>query len=264
MNEEKYIKETAEALGLDKVALAAYHDSLSPTLRKIGEELVPVAKLVKIALAPIKLAVWSYESIEAFLSIRETQLLAERKAKNIKTPPLSLSGPLVMNMAFSADEPDLREMYARLLASAMDERSADGAHPSFVNIIQQLTSDEAKILNYISELGIVQWKSESRDDLWQMLKDFCIEADIISYEVLYCYIDNLIRLRIFRESALNEANYSEGHKWPGEYYEPRIDNYEENFIELTKYGQTFLDACIVDNPEQKSDSDKKTVTKQGV
>lgn len=80
------------------------------------------------------MAVWGYNRVKEWLSIRVTQLLAERNAEDIKPPPLSLSGPLVMNMAFSADEPDLREMYAKLLASAMDDRTAIGAHPSFVNI----------------------------------------------------------------------------------------------------------------------------------
>lgn len=262
MNEEKYIKETAEALGLDKVALAAYHDSLSPTLRKIGEELVPVAKLVKIALAPIKLAVWSYESIEAFLSIRETQLLAERKAKNIKTPPLSLSGPLVMNMAFSADEPDLREMYARLLASAMDERSADGAHPSFVNIIQQLTSDEAKILKQIAILGNwPAWEGDydepvDHNNVWKKMHVVCKEADITHMESAPIYIHNIIRLRLLEYTLGTSKSEWSGTVIAGPHtYPVNIEKYER--IELTAYGRAFLDACVVDNPEQQSDSDSK-------
>jgi len=261
MNDLENLKETAEALGLDKVALAAYYDTLSPILKKIGEELVPLAKLVKIALAPIRLAVWSYESIEAFLSIRVTQLLAERRAKNIKTPPLSLSGPLVMNMAFSADEPDLREMYAKLLASAMDERTANEAHPSFVNIIQQLTADEAKILNYISTLE--EWPSwmgnfdlkDDEDNVWKKMNVVVKNSGIAHIDSASVYINNLIRVKILdHTTGVSDPKYiPEGSNDYGD-WGPSVSIDEYEVIELTAYGRAFLDACVVDNPGQQSDS----------
>jgi hypothetical protein len=40
-------------------------------------------------------------------------------------------------------------MYLNLLASAMDDRRAEAAHPAFVEIIRQLTSEEAHLLRKV-------------------------------------------------------------------------------------------------------------------
>ena len=40
-------------------------------------------------------------------------------------------------------------MYATVLANSMDKFTKEGIHPGFVEIIKQLSSDEAKILRYM-------------------------------------------------------------------------------------------------------------------
>ena len=77
--------------------------------------------------------------------------MAERVAQipeeELITPRLSLAGPTVQGIAFTVDEPELRTMYLNLLAAASDARRADTAHPSFPEIIRQLTPEEAVLLN---------------------------------------------------------------------------------------------------------------------
>ena len=46
---------------------------------------------------------------------------------------------------------NLRELYANLLATSIDSITAHEAHPAFVEIIRQLTPDEARIVKYIFE-----------------------------------------------------------------------------------------------------------------
>ena len=48
---------------------------------------------------------------------------------------------------------ELRNMYANLLAASMLKDEKENAHPSFVEIIKQLSPDEAKLLKKISESG---------------------------------------------------------------------------------------------------------------
>jgi len=59
------------------------------------------------------------------------------------TPRLSVAGPAVQGIAFTLDEPNLKAMYLNLLAAASDKRVASQAHPSFADIIRQLTAEEA-------------------------------------------------------------------------------------------------------------------------
>src|SRR5262245_6803733 len=53
------------------------------------------------------------------------------------------------------DNPVLQELWGNLIASEMDKRFADGVLPSFAEILKQLTSDEAKILDAIKDGGDV-------------------------------------------------------------------------------------------------------------
>lgn len=66
--------------------------------------------------------------------------------ESLVTPALNVAGPTVQGIAFTVDEPDLRAMYLNLLATASDSRVSSGAHPSFAEIIRQLTSAEARAL----------------------------------------------------------------------------------------------------------------------
>lgn len=45
------------------------------------------------------------------------------------------------------DAEELRDMFANLLARSMDTATAGNVHPSFVEVIKQLTPDEARILS---------------------------------------------------------------------------------------------------------------------
>lgn len=69
--------------------------------------------------------------------------------ENRVAPKPSLAAPAMQGLAFSLDEPDLKEMYLALLANAADDRVRDTVHPSFVEVIKQLTAFEAELLESI-------------------------------------------------------------------------------------------------------------------
>lgn len=80
---------------------------------------------------------------------------------NIRTPRASVAGPAMQAMTFALDEPDLKQLFLELLATASDSRVAGSAHPSFVDILRQLTAEEAVLLRiYLSKrlpLAQVEW-----------------------------------------------------------------------------------------------------------
>lgn len=63
------------------------------------------------------------------------------------TPPASIAVPTLQGLSYTFEEPDLKELYLNLLATASDDRRADQAHPAFADIIKQLTANEAKLLS---------------------------------------------------------------------------------------------------------------------
>jgi hypothetical protein len=254
MPEEKAILEAAKALGIEALLPTVYDDLLSPAARELGDGLATIAKAVKISLAPVEAAVWGYEKIREWLSTRVTSLLAERRAKEIQPPPLSVAGPLVFQILFASEEPDLREMYAKLLATSMDGATSDAAHPSFVTVIQQLTSDEARILRHLASLNEKWpfWRGDQESgELESAMRQMCAGAGITDAVKADIYVENLLRLRILRRFTSSEAEYHpEGYNRYGD-YGASISTYNSEFIEITCYGRALLEACVMDNVVQK-------------
>lgn len=251
MDEDKQIIEAAKALGLGELVPEVYRDMLQPAARKVGDGLATIAEAVKISLAPLEAGIWGYERIKQWLSLRVTRILADRETKKIEAPPLSIAGPLVFQLIFAQDEPSLQELYASLLASAMDPRKPV-AHPSFVSIIQQLTSDEAKILRRLAQFD-EKWPSLSADatgvgpagpSVSQQFKTWCDQSSVAHPERSDAYLDNLVRLRILHQIVRNEATYEPAGDNRYGTYEASVFNAEYELVELTAFGRLFLDACI--------------------
>ncbi|MCH5192235.1 MAG: DUF4393 domain-containing protein [Oscillospiraceae bacterium] len=69
--------------------------------------------------------------------------------KNIKEPTLSIIGPALEASKYYYEEPELRNMFAKLVAGSMDDRQK--IHPCFIEIIKQLSPHDAKLLTLFSE-----------------------------------------------------------------------------------------------------------------
>ncbi len=150
MGDKSEIRETAEVVKGIAEAVPIYQDLLQPAVKEVGIALQTVTKTIHIALAPVAALVWSYEKIKDYLSAALTDRLKYVPPDRIITPNPAVAGPAVEALKFVANEPALREMYANLLATSMDKEMAQNAHPAFVQIISQMTADEAKILNVLA------------------------------------------------------------------------------------------------------------------
>lgn len=62
---------------------------------------------------------------------------------------LQVVGQALEASKYCIEEKELRAMFAKLIASSMDENKHGLVHPSYAEIIRQISADEAKILKYI-------------------------------------------------------------------------------------------------------------------
>src|SRR5258706_3810002 len=122
----------------------------------------------------------------------------------IITPSPIVAGPAVEALRFAGSDPALREMYANLPARAMDAKTAREAHPAFVEILRQLTPDEARILRMLAwndSLPIVSVVATNLLDQsyhW-ILRHFGVlgeEAGCTFPALTPAYLDNLSRLGV--------------------------------------------------------------------
>lgn len=176
--------------------------------------------------------------------------------------------PAIQQLSYSYDSAELRRLYVNLLAASMDRERRGGAHPSFVNLIGQMTPDEAKIMAWFAAgegrdyMPIVDLRLVRTDQIikhtWRPLLENYMDAfgGIVEEpgNVLLSF-DNLERLGLIGEEqfALDED---------GEY--PRLEQSEKilqlkegtaldvgwcfdithNVYRLTRLGKRFIECCV--------------------
>lgn len=151
MEEEKKTRDVIDAVTGVVKAVPIYQDAAQPAAIEIGKGLQTLAKTVHVALAPVSILVWGYDEIKDFVSNKVTEKLRNIPEENIISPKPNVAGPALESLKYTGHDSSLSDLYANLLASSMDKTSASGAHPAFVEIIKQLTPDEAKLIKYLSE-----------------------------------------------------------------------------------------------------------------
>lgn len=75
--------------------------------------------------------------------------------EKIVEPDLMIAGPTLEALKYTYDKDELRNMYLNLLTSSMNKDIEEKAHPSYVEIIRQLTPLDAKVFKRLQDLGQV-------------------------------------------------------------------------------------------------------------
>jgi hypothetical protein len=258
----------AAASAATGLAKPIYEDALQPATREVGKALATVAKTIHVALAPVSALVWGYEKIGDHLQARLTAKLAGTPPDQIVTPPANVAGPAIEAMRFTGEIAELRELYAALLASAMDSRTSNSAHPAFVEIIRQLTSDEAQILKHFEDghsEPLIEIRSRFKDGsgftvVGRRVCNIDDDVTLAQPTLVQSYLDNLERLGL--------VEMPRGHfiSTPGAYdrieseesvkrLRARIDQSDGQesqidrcFVSLTSLGILFVQACVRARP----------------
>jgi Abortive infection alpha len=244
-------KDALVALGVGPAAKELYVDLLRPAAIETGKNLAVVARLVTIALAPLRGLVWGMEAVQDWLSAALLKRLAGSKTEDIQTPPAYIAGQILLQLPFCAEQEQLREMYANLLASAMRRDIAPQVHPAFVQVIQQLTPDEVLILEAIAseprgfalQEQMDNYGHTSATSVEDQFLSIAQKVSVAHSELAEAYLENLLRLRIFSEMHWNEGRIVRSHDFVPYDVPPEIENTSGRVIELTVFGRHFLATC---------------------
>lgn len=80
------------------------------------------------------------------------QELQKISRSDIQAPSPKITVPLLQNASIT-EETNLREMYGKLLAGDMNKKLKPLVHPAYIEIINQMSSDDAKLFQLINEIG---------------------------------------------------------------------------------------------------------------
>jgi hypothetical protein len=215
-----------------------------------------------IALAPVSGLVWGYDKIKEFVATSVAKRLENVPREQIKTPLPQIAGPALEALKYTGHDQNLREMFAKLLATAMDEETAATAHPSFVEIIRQLSSDEAQICQLLkaqSDFPIINILAKI-DSISE--KSFVSNFSTLGYEasckipkMIQRYLENLDRLGLIRirfDRWLTEKEAYKKLETHTDFLElieklkasGKNQKIEKGMIQCTNFGRLFLDACV--------------------
>lgn len=197
----------------------------SPAMREAAESFarrvaVRQALLLKLYRPLAKLVGASKAYFETEFAADMSEKIAGIPDDHLRAPPPSVAVPAMQALGYSLDEPDLKEMYLNLLATATDDRKSEKAHPSFAEIIKQLSPREAGLLPLVlrQTLPIVQVQRKGPTGTGARLESNHVIklADLGTGEPaeetsMAVWVDNWVRLGLvevdYKRSLVAEGSY---------------------------------------------------------
>ena len=273
MSEENKIRDTIEAATGLVQAIPIYQDAIQPAAKEIGGALQTVAKAIHVALAPVSTLVWGYDQIKEFVHSRVAEKLKSTPPEDIQPPKPNIAGPALEALRYTGHEPTLRELYANLLAASLDKQTAKIAHPAFVELIKQLSPDEARLMQVFAfdrPFPIITVRAESNDagkggkDVLPRVSLLGFEAGCQHPELTPAYLDNLCRLGLLdipQFMAYTDPNiYKQLEEHPQvASIRAQIDATPEQKSVVTRQGafvtqlgRQFIFACVIDHEQLRA------------
>ncbi len=137
---------TPEILGIKEIvkanATAVYQDAAQPSIRVLGK---PLAQCISLFATPVgRMAEIFEKNIHRYID-----KLDNLKEVEIVAPDTRILVPILEKMRFIDDE-KVAEYYAEILATASKKEHANKVMVTFIEILNRLSADELKILEYIN------------------------------------------------------------------------------------------------------------------
>ena len=242
----------------------------TPELREAGRNIARAAQtvtaLVNNCLLPIAAVNYGFERGRRYFQDRFHEDFARKvesiPPENLQEPKASIASQILQGLTFAHEEVELKELYLNLLKQSMDSRVSNQAHPAYVEILRQITSEEARLLNGILQsdglLPIVEIRRNvNPTGGYQVLKSNIMSAfdtttkKPVVIADLSAKVDNWCRLGLitvsYERHLTDERLYDWVKGWP-EYVElvsphPDGEAFPKNgVLTVTSFGKAFARA----------------------
>lgn len=178
-------------------------------------------------------------------------------------PEIKIVGPAIEASKFYIGEEECREMFARLIVASCNQDTTNKVHPSFVEILKQISGDEARILTKLSydingNFPIADLKQKNESGTYEIITSNFTDVgyDICANkEKIPAYFENLDRLKIIDINSgawITDLRWYEGiNNHPvvhqkKEMVEARGGYFEikKKYFRITSYGKDFINTCV--------------------
>ena len=129
---------------MDKTLAKAAGQALEAPAKEAGKQ---IAQLIDLIFTPVQaLKIWQEAWLNDFKQ-KVDQKYQQIPDDRLVAPPLNIIGPALEASKYYMATEKMREMFANLVAHACDSEMKSAIHPSFVNILAQISPLEASILS---------------------------------------------------------------------------------------------------------------------
>lgn len=239
-----------------------YQDLAQPTVQTIGKTL---GTTFEFATIPALALGFATEKVKANFAHK----LEEYKKKLDKIPEEDrcivepeIGEPIIRNLMNTTND-QIADLFTTLLANASNVKTLDKAHPKFAQIVQNMTPDEALIIQYLKgkkDICYVDFRGNVHSgkgyiEIMKFVTKIDLEVNLSFPRNINAYISNLISLGVLQDMAgqfkTNDSLYEEIEK----IYLPKLEQQlvpsrfskisaERSFFQVTDFGKLFINACI--------------------
>ena len=268
MTETSPLKDFAQSV---KVPAELIKAAGEPPAQELGQGLADIMYLI---FSPIKKWRASAEANVEKYKVEIANELNKIDPEKRTDPKLSVAGPALEASKFYIEEDELRRMFAKLIAASANTDYKDGAIPSFVEVIKQMSSFDAKNLKELKEIEVNKPQVAAKIKLLNsdtgtsttLLEDYIPLAGFNgkNFNDYAVSLDNLQRLGLikiqydaslankqFYEDLKNLVLYKDAVselaelKEKGEsYYLPREIKMTDGSWDFTNFGKLFIKCCL--------------------
>lgn len=268
---EPIIETKAEVkLDLTSTVESAYNDALKKPARSSSDIVTTFVDFIhNTLLYPMqKYNLYAKDKLQRYVMTLEERV-QQIPMENLVSPKVNILGPTIDGLKYNLDEDYIKEMFTNILLSDMDNRKQNRVLPSYIEIVKQLSKEDAEFLinlkNFNGRFCSISLELEEQN----------IEGSIsLNQYIIYNYkynefsktasfgmskLDSLVTdtLKMHR---LIEQNYEE-------YYTSSLANkeynslfdcvksnyklqegqkltYSKGIVRLTSFGKNFIDICL--------------------
>ena len=250
---------------IDKIEEShAYKSGLKGAIDETGKALQTVGQAVNTVLLPIQGMIWGADQIKDWLNSNITKKLKDVKPEFIAPPNPHIAGPAIEALKFTAQEEELREMFATLLANSINTQKNNNLHPAFVDLIKSMNSIDARIMRTLSEnspiglidIGVSKKGETSISYRKRNVSLLGVKAKLEDPWVAIPSIENLERMGlcvIIKSNSLNDDKYYDEiqeNKDVKDFIEKHTKEdgstlqLTKGAIEISEFGRMFVSSCI--------------------
>ncbi len=242
-------------LDLTKVANKTYDDLASKTLKSTGNAGSTVVDFLhNFILYPLqKYNIYAEYKLQNYKD--ELVKKANKIPKESLTlPRVNIFGPTLEGLKYNLDEQYIKDMFTNILISDMDSTKQSKVLPAYIDIVRQLSKDDAIFLkslkecsSYVRGFFCIELHNKDKYILLEYSDNNGKLSDFNIIKLNSIVIDNLIRLRLIEipdRVFVNQKVYDKMYELLHQPTMIEVIQYTPRILSVTDFGKNFIDICL--------------------